>query len=910
MLKKFKLIISSIVILLVHFSILIFLVTSDIKNVIYEDTFTYVLLLMLVGAIAFYISYYSYHICRKSKNARMFILSLVFYIFGLTLLVQAIISGSEYSLFAEYKAVFRISQYYGFFAGSILLFGLAFPLEKIKNIVFRFRSEIFLITTLVYSIILFSLLMFPQVTGKLNELIDFFIGLTGIFFFILIVFLLQEYREVKSKFIINLIIGLLILINAIIINFFDYDWNLLWWYTHIIILFGFLVILTGLLRSHKQSDDIEIEFGPLYTKISTKLVVSFLLVVVLSIFTTGYISYSAARNNLKEQALDNLKLLTQTKKIHLSSFLKDLKYKSISIADESSVREYLLETYKKIEIKINENARKNNEDKTEIKENEIKVGLNEFLKQKQSSYDDIFYKINIINRDGIVIASTNNDEIGVNISNEIYFAPILNFKYSNAYLSDVFFSEKEKMNSIVVGSPIINKNTKEKIGIVVNFVKADSLNSILINNQVGGLAQSVDKFRNPEIYLVNRENWLITNTSFKRNAVLKEVVMTHPVMMCKLGDEVNEIYKDYRNISVIGSSACFSNGWTLIIEEDEYDVFAGLEIIKMKIALSSMIVMALVLILTYFLIKKIIDPIKNLSETAQKISQGDLSVRAKITSRGEIGILAQSFNQMTESLINASKYVRNMIKIMPTALIAMDAKGKIDNVNEAALKMLGYKQKELLNNNISIIFNSKINTLDALLKDVKLKDLIRAKHVDNKRTFLYNNKQEKIPVLLSASVLSGSNNELKAIIFVAKDLRELTEYAKKRLSKITPILKRVAKGDFSKKIDISKEKDEFTNHLIALNIMIDDFRRMMNEIQDKSEELEDQYGKLELTSQELEEAKIGLEQKVKDRTHELQEKLLELERFNRIAVGRELKMMELKNEIKKLQSQKSKVESI
>ena len=39
---------------------------------------------------------------------------------------------------------------------------------------------------------------------------------------------------------------------------------------------------------------------------------------------------------------------------------------------------------------------------------------------------------------------------------------------------------------------------------------------------------------------------------------------------------------------------------------------------------------------------------------------------------------------------------------------------------------------------------------------------------------------------------------------------------------------------------------------------------------------------------------------VEERTEELQEKVRELERFNKLAVGRELKMIELKNEIKKL----------
>ena len=46
------------------------------------------------------------------------------------------------------------------------------------------------------------------------------------------------------------------------------------------------------------------------------------------------------------------------------------------------------------------------------------------------------------------------------------------------------------------------------------------------------------------------------------------------------------------------------------------------------------------------------------------------------------------------------------------------------------------------------------------------------------------------------------------------------------------------------------------------------------------------------------------EEEIQKRTFELREKLLELEKFNKLAIGRELKMIELKEEIKKLNLKK------
>jgi PAS domain S-box-containing protein len=51
----------------------------------------------------------------------------------------------------------------------------------------------------------------------------------------------------------------------------------------------------------------------------------------------------------------------------------------------------------------------------------------------------------------------------------------------------------------------------------------------------------------------------------------------------------------------------------------------------------------------------------------------------------------------------------------------------------------------------------------------------------------------------------------------------------------------------------------------------------------------------------------SLEEKVRERTKELQEKIKELEKFHKLAVGRELKMIELKEEIKRLKRELEKI---
>ena len=61
--------------------------------------------------------------------------------------------------------------------------------------------------------------------------------------------------------------------------------------------------------------------------------------------------------------------------------------------------------------------------------------------------------------------------------------------------------------------------------------------------------------------------------------------------------------------------------------------------------------------------------------------------------------------------------------------------------------------------------------------------------------------------------------------------------------------------------------------------------------------------KIDARTKELKELSEGLERQVEKRTEELRGKIQELERFNKLSVGRELKMVELKEEVKRLKEE-------
>jgi len=80
-------------------------------------------------------------------------------------------------------------------------------------------------------------------------------------------------------------------------------------------------------------------------------------------------------------------------------------------------------------------------------------------------------------------------------------------------------------------------------------------------------------------------------------------------------------------------------------------------------------------------------------------------------------------------------------------------------------------------------------------------------------------------------------------------------------------------------------------------------RQMAQEsLQEKALLLEEEIEKRQKAQEELEQLNKTLEERVKERTTELEEKIAELHKMNRLFVGRELKMVELKERIKELEN--------
>ena len=109
----------------------------------------------------------------------------------------------------------------------------------------------------------------------------------------------------------------------------------------------------------------------------------------------------------------------------------------------------------------------------------------------------------------------------------------------------------------------------------------------------------------------------------------------------------------------------------------------------------------------------------------------------------------------------------------------------------------------------------------------------------------------------------------------------------------------IGKGNLDHRVDI-KTGDEIEEVGNAVNRMTKDLKESRAALEEAKTVLEI---KVKARTKELRELAERQEEIIKERTKEIQERMEELEKFHRLAVGRELKMIELKEEIKELKKE-------
>ena len=354
-----------------------------------------------------------------------------------------------------------------------------------------------------------------------------------------------------------------------------------------------------------------------------------MIVSVVALSITGFLSFNYADEILIQRAGDQL-LGEST-----------VRGETIRLLFESRIEQNdILANDPMIQLLISEMNNVAHEEFKEVKEDNRR----DFLIQVQAFQELIgfsigFEDVKIIGKDGKVFFSLGG------IKDEDFSENIL-FK-RGLEESFIEFEPAGSGKKMIIVSPVFAEDSKkgdEPTGVIISRTRTTALDDILLNRS--GLGET------GEVYIVNKQSLMLSESRFFEDAVFQQRVNTQAVEKCfKQGVDHIGFYDDYRDILIYGSSYCADDlGIVLLAEIDKTEVEEPIEVLQYRIFQTGIAITLGMGLVAFLISKSLSRPLIKLKSAANKITDGNFDVRTNIKTGDEIGELSSAFDSMAKKL--------------------------------------------------------------------------------------------------------------------------------------------------------------------------------------------------------------------------------------------------------------------
>src|SRR3972149_1515636 len=354
-----------------------------------------------------------------------------------------------------------------------------------------------------------------------------------------------------------------------------------------------------------------------------------IIIIALSVPAAFFLSYNRIKAHAKNAALKDMAVIAESYRGRVCQFLEMTRRRAQDFASDGFIRTQLLKEIRGSEVSVN--------------------NLSKYLVENKIAIDESIKTIHILSMEGRVVASTDNSEIGKDLSNETFF-----IKGKDAIALAENPDGHDGLPELAVSAPVFGMSKKKAIGVLVNTIRLSELNKMLSGEyrmEQHSILWNKGRWKGIEVYLVNKNKRMITNSVsvhplplnsvkeptpspsqegntkspllggdlgvgellpnsiFVKDAVLKQLVNTLPVVTgLTTKKEMSGFYKDYRGIVVAGASKPIPQlEWVLLteIDEDEILSFVKLMLMSAPIPAGIIIIVGIVLFITLFKTERI-----------------------------------------------------------------------------------------------------------------------------------------------------------------------------------------------------------------------------------------------------------------------------------------------------------------
>ncbi|MBW6483369.1 MAG: GAF domain-containing protein [Vicingaceae bacterium] len=374
--------------------------------------------------------------------------------------------------------------------------------------------------------------------------------------------------------------------------------------------------------------------------IFVKLLLFVLPLVVLLVFTLGYISQNIAKKALTETIQGNLQNTADLKVSKLEDFHKRVHENITALQKDIFIQQY-----------TGDLTIKNDSGESLNAQAMLMKPMHDFVETYK------YHCVKLVNTDGYVVYATGADRLlGTKIGDPGDHAFLEGRR--DIYFSDIFLFDK--IYKMVVSAPIYSDN--EFVGLVAMELNMEDIYSFVQNTT--GLGETGETLLGKK----TSKGALFLNPlrHDKSAALIREAkdgdVNAVPVLQAVNGNSSLGIYNDYRGEEVIAVSRFVpSFKWGLVAKIDTKEAFQSVETIKKSVLSISVVMIIVSFLLALSFARYIIKPIKMLKEAILVLGQGNV-VKEKLAKKGndEIGEMIDATNNLAEFQSNIIAFATNI----------------------------------------------------------------------------------------------------------------------------------------------------------------------------------------------------------------------------------------------------------
>lgn len=424
-------------------------------------------------------------------------------------------------------------------------------------------------------------------------------------------------------------------------------------------------------------------------KISTKILIYFLLVSLIPAFITVYVLVNSAKTELLHAASSSQQQIANNLVYKVNTYLTDkVNYlTALSQVDSSN----------------------------DVASSDLNQQLAVILNQ-----DPDMQRIALVAANGQDSVAFNRNGQDFNLKNEASTDAFkaVNFLSGKAFVSSVSYDSHHDP-IITIAVPILTSNFAQHLDNLksANFGKYNNYQSVqgsviavynmggiwnsLLSTKVGkqGYAYVVDGLGNLVAY---------PNTKFLSDH--PKLTNVQAVNNFIYGNFSTKSTKSETGLNVISTPRNVAiSGWGVIVEEPVNDIYSTVYAYEILATVIGLADLAFCIVLSFYFTKQLLVPIRQLSKGAKAFGEGNFDKKIQVNTHDELHELAETFNGMGASikaLINDLKSnnvnleleqskLNNIINSVSDGVIALNNKGEIVSANPPAAKLIGKNVKEI-----------------------------------------------------------------------------------------------------------------------------------------------------------------------------------------------------------------------